>query len=201
VHEEVTMVRPLVKLNSTGPDVMDAILRLNLSGADPQVLPSETFEAQAKAATEVFQANHGLVVDGQIGQNTWDLLDQLDGGRLVPAANIAAVQAARDAARAALGAGQFAAAKALLNPVYAQNDLPPETRAPIVANLGWAEHGLGDVDRARALYLEHLAILQLFGGIPLAARDTISRLRDLNLGQGPGVLPSDTNKANLPPNG
>lgn len=195
------MARPLVQLNSTGPDVMDAILRLNLSGADPQVLPSETFDASAKAATEVFQANHGLAVDGQIGPNTWDLLDQLDGGRLVPAASIAAVTAARDAARAALGAGQFAAAKALLDPVYAQDDLPPEIRASIVANLGWAEHGLGNLDLARGLYLEHLAILHLLGGIPRAARDTISRLRDVNLGQGPSVLPSDTNKINLPPDG
>jgi len=195
------MARPLVQLNSTGPDVMDAILRLNLSGADPQVLPSETCDASAKAATEVFQANHGLAVDGQIGPNTWDLLDQLDGGRLVPAASIAAVTAARDAARAAFGAGQFAAAKTLLDPVYAQNDLPPEIRASIVANLGWAEHGLGSLDLARGLYLEHLAILHLLGGIPPAARDTISRLRDLNLGQGPSVPPSDTNKINLPPEG
>jgi hypothetical protein len=91
------MARPLVQLNSTGPDVMDAILRLNLSGADPQVLPSETFDVSAQAATEIFQANHGLAVDGKIGTNTWDLLDQLDGGRLVPAAGIAAVTAARDA--------------------------------------------------------------------------------------------------------
>jgi hypothetical protein len=195
------MARPLVQLNSTGPDVMDAILRLNLSGADPQVLPSETFDVSAQAATEIFQANHGLAVDGKIGTNTWDLLDQLDGGRLVPAAGIAAVTAARDAARAALGAGQFAAAKALLDPVYAQDDLPPEIRASIVANLGWAQHGLGNLDLARGLYLEHLAILHLLGGIPRAARDTISRLRDLNLGHGPSVPPSDTNKINLPPDG
>jgi hypothetical protein len=195
------MVRPLVKLNSTGPDVMDAILRLNLSGADPQVMPSETFDAAAKAATEVFQANHNLVVDGQIGTNTWAQLDQLDGGRLIPAAGIAAVVAARDAARAALGAGQFAAAKALLDPVYDQDDLPPELRPSIVANLAWAEHGLGDTDRARGLYLENLAILHLLGGAPLTARDMISRLRDLNRGQGPGVPPSETNKINLPPNG
>ena len=195
------MARPLVKLNSTGPDVMDAMLRLNLSGADPQLLASETFDLAAEAATKVFQANHGLQVDGQIGTNTWDVLDQLDGGRLVPAGNIAAVIAARDAARAALGAGQFAAAKALLDPVYAQNDLPPEVRASVVANLGWAEHGLGNADLARGLYLEHLAILQLLGGLPLNARDVISRLRDLNLGQGPTALPSDENKINLPPNG
>jgi peptidoglycan hydrolase-like protein with peptidoglycan-binding domain len=195
------MARPLVKLNSTGPDVMDAILRLNLSGADPQVLPSETFDASAEAAAKVFQANHGLVDDGQVGTDTWTLLDQLDGGRLVPAGNIAAVAAAREAAKAALAAGQFAEAKALLDPVYAQDDLPPEIRSSVVANLGWAEHGLGNVDRARGLYLENLAILQLFGGMPLAARDLIARLRDLNLGLGPGVLPSDTNKVNLPPNG
>lgn len=195
------MARPLVVLSSTGPDVMDAILRLNLSGASPQVLPSETFDATAEAATRVFQANHNLVDDGKIGPNTWALLDQLDGGRLVAAGDIAPVQTARDQARAALGAGNFAAAKAILDPVYAQDNLPPETRAPIVANLGWAEHGLGNTDLARGLYLEHLAILRLFGGVPLAERDAISRLRDLNLGRGPSVLPSDENKVNLPPNG
>ena len=195
------MPRPLVKLNSTGPDVMDAILRLNLSGANPQLLPLEAFDASAQSATKVFQANHGLVADGDIGTDTWTLLDQLDGGRLVAAGNTAAVQIARDLARAALLAGDFAGAKTILDPVYAQDDLPPETRAPIVANLGWAEHGLGNAEAARALYLEYLAILRLFGGVPLAERDAISRLRDLNLGRGPGVLPSDTNKINLPPNG
>ena len=195
------MARPLVKLGSTGPDVMDAILRLNLGGADPQVAPSESFEAAADAAAKDFQARHGLTVDGQIGSGTWPLLDQLDGGRLVPAGDVAAVRTARDQARAKLDAGDFAGAKAILEPVYAQANLPPEIRSPIVANLGWAEHGLGNTDRARALYLEQLAILQLFGGLPLNARDTISRLRDLNLGQGPGPLPSDQNKANLPPNG
>ena len=195
------MARPLVKLNSTGSDVMDAILRLNLSGADPQLLPSETFDAAAKAAAEVFQANHGLAVDGEVGTNTWNLLDQLDGGRLVPASGIAAVIAARDAARAALGAGQFSAAKALLDPVYEQDDLPPETRASVVANLAWAEHGLGNATRALGLYLENLAILHLLGGVPLPARDMIARMRDINLGRGPSVPPSDTNKVNLPPNG
>lgn len=195
------MVRPLVMSGSTGPDVMDAILRLNLSGASPQLIPSETFDAATEAAAKVFQANHGLVADGKIGTNTWGLLDQLDGGRLVAAGDIAAVQLARDQARVALNIGDFAGAKAILDPVYAQDDLPPETRASIVANLGWAEHGLGNTDVARGLYLENLAIVQLLGGIPLIERDVISRLRDLNLGQGPSVLPSDENKINLPPNG
>lgn len=195
------MARPLLVVGSTGPDVMDAILRLNLGGADPQVVPSESFDAAAEAATKAFQRSHGLTDDGKVGTDTWTQLDQLAGTRLIAAGDIAAVRAARDTARNQINAGDFAGAKATLDPVYAQANIPPETRSSIVANLGWAEHGLGNTDAARALYLEQLAILQLFGGMPLAARDTISRLRDLALGQGPGPLPSEENKVNLPPNG
>lgn len=195
------MARPLIILGSSGPDVLDAVLRLNLGGADPQLVPGDAFDAAVEAAARDFQARHGLQVDGQIGTNTWDQLDQLDGGRLLPAADVAAVRTARDQARVQLGIGDFAGAKATLDPVYSQGNIPPEVRASIVANLGWAEHGLGNTGRALGLYLEHLAILNLMGGLPLLARDVISRLRDLNLGAGPGLLPSDQNKANLPPDG
>jgi hypothetical protein len=78
--------------------------------------------------------------------------------------------------------------------------MPPEVRSRIVANLRWAEHGLGNLDRARALYAEQLAILLLFDH-PLAVRDTLQRLRELILGQPPGELPSEINKQNLPPDG
>jgi hypothetical protein len=100
-----------------------------------------------------------------------------------------------------LNIGDFAGAKATLDPVYARGDVPPEVRASIVAGLGWAEHGLGNTTRALGVYLEHLAILRLMGGFPLQTRDTISRLRDLNLGSGPSLLPSDQNRTNLPPDG
>lgn len=195
------MARPLVKVGSTGPDVLDAVLRLNLGGANPQLLPTDTFDSAVEAAASDFQARHGLQVDGQVGTNTWQLLDQLDGGRLLAAADVDAVRTARDQARVQLGIGDFAGAKATLDPVYSQGNVPPEVRASIVANLGWAEHGLGNTSRALGLYLEHLAILNLMGGVPLVARDVISRLRDLNLGVGPSLLPSDENKANLPPDG
>jgi peptidoglycan hydrolase-like protein with peptidoglycan-binding domain len=195
------MARPLIKVGSSGDDVLDAILRLNLGGANPQLVPGDTFDAAVEAAAKDFQVRHGLQVDGQIGTNTWDLLDQLEGGRLLAAADVDAVRTARDQARVQLGIGDFAGAKATLDPIYAQSNVPPEVRASVVANLGWAEHGLGNTDRALGLYLEHLAILNLMGGVPLVARDVISRLRDLNLGAGPSLLPSDQNKANLPPDG
>jgi hypothetical protein len=41
------MARPLIKLGSAGPDVLDAVLRLNLAGADPQLAPIEIFDASA----------------------------------------------------------------------------------------------------------------------------------------------------------
>lgn len=193
--------RTLVKEGSTGPDVIDAILRLNLAGADPQVPPSEPFDADGTVAAKWFQANHGLFPDGQIGDDTWPLLDQLDGGRLVAAAEVDAVRAAREQAKALNAAGDYGAAKALLDPIYANPGVPPEIRSFIAANLGWAEHGLGNFDQARALYSEQLATVVLYGGVPLAARDTLERLRELNLGQPPGALPSEINKTNLPPNG
>lgn len=195
------MTRPLVKLGVSGPDVVDAILRLNLAGADPQVVPHETFDADGAAAAKAFQAAHGLVDDGEIGQNTWPLLDQLDGGRLVPATDIPAILAARDQARALLEFGDFGGARSLLEPIYARGGVPPEVLSPIVANLGWAEHGLGNFGRAGALYGEQLATLQLMGGHPLAARDTLQRLHEVNLGLPPGPLPSVVNRQNLPPNG
>jgi hypothetical protein len=195
------MARPLVKLNSVGPDVTDAILRLNLAGADPQIEVSDTFGAEAKTAAERFQASHGLQVDGDVGDNTWTLLDQLDGGRLITAADADAIFAARLTARPLLETGQFAAAAAILDPFYANPGVPPEVRASVVAQLAWAAHGNGDVDRARALYLEHLAIIQLRGGHPVAERDTIERLRELTLGQPPSLPVSFVNRQNLPPNG
>jgi peptidoglycan hydrolase-like protein with peptidoglycan-binding domain len=195
------MARPLIQEGSTGPDVIEAILRLNLAGADPQVPPTEPFDARGTEAAKSFQTSHGLFPDGQIGQDTWPLLDQLDGGRLATAADVDAVVVARDQARALIAAGDFANAKTLLEPIYANPSIPPEVRSPITANLGAAEHGLGNFDRARALYSEQLMTLLLFGGLALAVRDTLQRLREVTLGQPPGDLPSAVNKQNLPPNG
>jgi hypothetical protein len=44
--------RALVKEGSSGPDVVDAILRLNLAGANPQLFLSETFDAAATRCGE-----------------------------------------------------------------------------------------------------------------------------------------------------
>jgi hypothetical protein len=195
------MPRPLVQLGTTGPDVMDAILRLNLAGADPQVPPTDTFGPDGKAAAESFQSAHGLGVDGQIGGNTWPLLDQLDGGRLVAGTDVPTIMADRDQARDALHNSDFAGAKNLLEPWYATEGVPPEVRVSLVAGLGWAEHGLGNLDRARALYIEQVAIVMILGASPLVLRDTIQRLREVTLGLAPGPVPSQVNKQNLPPNG
>ncbi len=194
------MARSLVMEGSTGPDVLDAYLRLNLAGANPQVAPADPFDAHGVAAAKQFQAAHGLAADGKIGDDTWALLDQLDGGRLVSAARVGALYSARQQARDLLAAGDFASVKALLDPIYAEPGVPPEVLATVTANLGWAEHGLGNFDRARDLYSEQLGLLLLFGQ-PLLARDTLQRIHETMLGQPPGPLPSVVNRENLPPNG
>jgi|JI10StandDraft_1071094.scaffolds.fasta_scaffold43023_4 hypothetical protein len=196
------MARPLIQLGSIGPDVLEAKLRLNLAGAAPQLEPSDEFDVATQTAAEAFQASHGLQVDGQIGTDTWLLLDQLDGGRLLTALDLAGVNTTRESARLLLHGGDFATAKALLDIEYAKPGLPPELRSGVAAGLGWAEHGLGNFDRARDLLVEASIIAAMFptgGVVPL--RDLVHRLREINLGQAPGQLPSEQNKALLPPNG
>jgi hypothetical protein len=180
---------------------MHAMPRLTGAAAHPPGAPNDTFGADAQTAAESFQSTHGLVVDGQIGANTWALLDQLDGGRLMLGTDVPTLLADRDQARDLLHNGDFAGAKNLLEPWYATDGVPPEIRVSLVAGLGWSEHGLGNADRARALYLEHVAIAQILGAPTLVLRDTIQRMRELTLGLPPGPVPSQVNKQNLPPNG
>lgn len=185
---------------------MDAILRLNLGGANPQVFPSDSYDAKAASATKSFQASHHLKkVDGKIGPETWRLLDQLDGGRLDSAADLDSMKKVRIEARALLDDGDFAGAKAILEPVYARPGLPPERRWNITIDLGWAEHGLGNFDRATHLYQEVLFV-QLLSPAPAklfvnVVRDILQRLREVVLKQTPGPLVSEVNKTNLPPDG
>lgn len=87
---------PVVKLTSQGPAVSELHEKLNavgvggglpvgrgLTGADPV-----TFDAATDAAVRAFQRAHPpLVVDGQVGLNTWAALD-----RLVPGAGAGRVQ-------------------------------------------------------------------------------------------------------------
>lgn len=194
------MARPLIKLGSSGPDVLEAKLRLNLAGASPQLFPTEDFDDATKTAAEEFQASHGLQADGKIGSDTWTLLDQLDGGRLLTALDLAGVQATRESARLLLRAGDFATAKSLLDAEYPKPGLPPEIRSGVAAGLAWAEHGLGNFDRARELLYEAALIVSMFPQ-ELVMRDFVQRLREIGLRQPPGPLPSEENQQLLPPNG
>jgi hypothetical protein len=194
------MPRPLIQLGSTGDDVVELKHRLNLSGAHPQLMPHDSFDDDTDGAVRTFQANHGLTVDGDVGDDTWPLLDQLDGGRLLTALDVAGVQRTRDAARELLRAGDFATAKSQLDVEYAKPGLPPEERSSVAALLSWAEHGLSNWERARDLLVEAALIVELLP-TPLVTRDIIHRLREINLRQPPGPLPSYQNVDLLPPNG
>lgn len=192
------MPRPLIQLGDSGPDVLEAKLRLNLAGASPQLYPSEDFDKPTEDATKAFQAAHGLAADGDIGADTWTLLDTLGGQRLLSALDVAGVLRTRDAARDLLKAGDFTTAKATLDVEYAKPQLPPEVRSTIAAGLSWAEHGLGNWDRARDLLLEAHAIVSWFPGQELVHRDFVHRLREITLRQPPGPLPSAVNAQLLP---
>jgi hypothetical protein len=197
-RKEIAVARPTVDIGVSGPDVYDAILRLNMSGAEPQVPPSETFSEAAARATEWFQETYGLTVDGVIGPNTWALLDQLAADRLLPAADVPTMMAAIDDARTLRDAGDLAGAKSILTTWYEDDRLPPEVRYLVAAPLGRIEHLLGDTDHARNLYNEVLAMALLFGA-QIVVRDTMHRLRELELGRPPGPVPSAVNDSNLPP--
>jgi hypothetical protein len=191
------MARPLIKRGAEGDDVLDAQLRLNLSGADPQLPASASFDQAMEEATKAFQRAHGLQDDGQIGNNTWALLDQLDGGRLMAAAGIAGINATHESARLLLDGGDFATAKSLLDAAYAEAGLPPELRSRIAAGLSWAEHGLGNWERARDLLVEASLVAGLFSAV-LTQRDFIHRMREITLRQPPGPIPSRENERLLP---
>jgi hypothetical protein len=187
--------RPLIQQGDTSQDVLDAKLRLNLCGADPQLQPTEDFDAAMTTATREFQSANNLLVDGKVGTNSWTLLDAADGGRLDTAAVVEQAFATRDQARLLLDQGDFSGAKTMLEPLYEQPGLPPEARQPIIAGLAWAEHGLGNFDRARDLYVQFL----LSPVVPvMSCRDGLQRLREVTQGQPPGPLESAVTRANLP---
>jgi hypothetical protein len=67
-----------VEANSRGWEVIEAQCLLRYHGYDPGV-PDGEYDVQAKNATERFQRDHGLVVDGMVGPDTWRELRRDDG--------------------------------------------------------------------------------------------------------------------------
>ncbi|MCQ4042583.1 peptidoglycan-binding protein [Streptantibioticus rubrisoli] len=67
-----------VDVNSTGWEVIEAQCLLRYHGYDPGV-PDGEYDMQAMNATERFQRDHGLVVDGKVGPDTWRELRRDDG--------------------------------------------------------------------------------------------------------------------------
>lgn len=70
--------RPVLRLGSRGPAVVDLQNRLNQSGAS--LLPDGQFGGKTRAAVMGFQRERGLTPDGVVGAMTWAALDGGDGG-------------------------------------------------------------------------------------------------------------------------
>ncbi|MGW7002109.1 helix-turn-helix domain-containing protein [Streptomyces sp. NPDC054933] len=60
----------LMDLNSTGWEILEAQCLLKHHGYDPGI-PDGDYGQRSKAAAERFQSDHGLVVDGIVGPDTW----------------------------------------------------------------------------------------------------------------------------------
>ncbi len=68
--------RPIVRLNSTGPDVAALQQFLNAAGASPTLGPDGRFGQLTHTAVTRFQAAQGLDADGIVGPQTWSVLER-----------------------------------------------------------------------------------------------------------------------------
>jgi peptidoglycan hydrolase-like protein with peptidoglycan-binding domain len=66
--------RPMIRVGSTGPSVVEAQARLNVAGSTPPLAPDAIFGPMTLAATRAFQEAHSLVADGIVGPLTWSEL-------------------------------------------------------------------------------------------------------------------------------
>ena len=70
----------LLRIGSSGPDVVGLQAELNRAGADPRVEADGRFGPRTRAAVLEFQRNNGLDADGVVGPLTWSVLDAAAGG-------------------------------------------------------------------------------------------------------------------------
>lgn len=66
---------PMLRVGSTGADVVEAQGKLNQAGATPPLVVDGIFGSKTRAATVALQQSRGLSADGIIGPNTWAALD------------------------------------------------------------------------------------------------------------------------------
>ena len=73
-----------VRLGDRGEDVRYAQQRLNVHGANPRLVEDGIFGNGTDGAARQFQADSDLTVDGIIGPNTWQKLEEAPEGQVRP---------------------------------------------------------------------------------------------------------------------
>ena len=132
---------PVLKLGSSGPDVLTLQSTLKQLGFDPNGVDG-TFGPGTEAAVIAFQKSKGLTPDGMVGPNT---MAALQSGAAVAGANVSGTTAG-----ASVGTGAGTTTAAVVNPTVSQvarmfpgvptsnieTNLPFVMQALVAANLG-----------------------------------------------------------------
>jgi len=132
---------PVLKLGSSGPDVLTLQSTLKQLGFDPNGVDG-TFGPGTEAAVIAFQKSKGLTPDGMVGPNT---MAALQSGAAVAGANVSGTTAG-----ASVGTGTGTTTAAVVNPTVSQvarmfpgvptsnieTNLPFVMQALVAANLG-----------------------------------------------------------------
>jgi len=132
---------PVLKLGSSGPDVLTLQSTLKQLGFDPNGVDG-TFGSGTEAAVIAFQKSKGLTPDGMVGPNT---MAALQSGAAVAGANVSGTTAG-----ASVGTGAGTTTAAVVNPTVSQvarmfpgvptsnieTNLPFVMQALVAANLG-----------------------------------------------------------------
>ena len=187
----------LLKLGMKGNDVYLARMKLNVAGADPPLEMRFTFDADMQEAVRAFQTKRKLQVDGDIGQQTWAMLDLVTKGRSP------GTQAEFDDLAAHVGyahelfdAGELDKARKHYEELYANPSVTLDVRSLITFRLGHIAHTERAFAKAISLYTEFLQLPQIDS---MDRRDAQERIRQARNRQSPQPLDSDLNRAQLDP--
>ena len=174
--------RPPLKEGDGGEDVALLQRELNAAGVDPQVLDYGYFMAETRQAVLQFQRSNGIEPVGRVGPKTWGMLDAISGDRVLDKQEYAEYKSATEQAHALQIAGDYAAAAALFQALYANPKAGPQERMWVTFYLGECEHSLANFDTATGYYQEVLALPLIDDGI---RRSLGQRLREARLHQAP----------------